>query len=241
MAQKILVSLYDNPRAAFDAVQELINNGFGGGTTSLIANEAVLDHDRDVDMDEGVSGRGQTVSLPAIGPVHITGAMASSMRDSTADLPLISTLTNEGVPMDDANAFAEGIRRGGTLVMVTSPENQVEPARDILSRHDPVDIHQATQRWRQGGWTRFDDTARPLGYEELDWPHSITARPGEGGEEENVENWPQDIAARSGEKFDLEEESSNWPENIVDPDQKTENEDQGTDWPHDITSRPGEE
>jgi hypothetical protein len=241
MTQKILVSLFDNPKAAFDAVQELANHGYGTDMTSLIANETVLDRNRDVDMDEGVSGRGQSMSLPAIGPVHITGPMSSSLGISSADLPLISTLTDEGVPMEDANAFAEGVRRGGTLVMVTSAEMLVDPAKEILSRHNPVDIHQAAQRWRQGGWSRFDDTARPLRYDELDWPESIVRRAGEKHENEPEENWPQDIAARKGEKFEHEEETSNWPENIVDPDQKTDNEDTGTDWPRDITARSDDE
>lgn len=240
MTQKILVSLFDDPREAFDAVQDLANNGYGSDVTSLIANETVLDRNRDMDMGEGVSGRGRTISLPAIGPVHIVGPMVSSLGGSLSNLPLINTLTDEGVPMEDANAFAEGVRRGGTLVMVTSTETLVDPAREILSRHNPVDIHQTVQRWQLGGWSRFDDTARPLRYEELDWPESIVSRSGEGHAQEAEENWPQDIAARGNEKFEQEEESNNWPENIVDPDQKTENEDTGTDWPHDITARPNE-
>ena len=183
------------------------------------------------------------MSIPGVGPVQVMGSMSSGMMGSSTsgrgmDMPIVSTLMQEGIPEADAHAFAEGVRRGGTLILVTAEEMEVSRARDVMSRHQPMDIHDVSNRWQQAGWSRFDANARPLEYHELDWPQSIAARRGERNVEETRENWPQEIAAKGDEKREMEEEATNWPENITDPDKRTDPEEEvGTDWPHNITAR----
>ena len=109
-------------------------------------------------------------------------------------------------------------------------------ARDILNRHNPLDIRGVKSEWNQAGWSRFDASSLPLAVHELDWPQSITTRPGEEASQESAENWPQDFAARGTDKFEEEQTSSSWPENITDPEEKFENSDKGIDWPRNITS-----
>jgi hypothetical protein len=76
-------------------------------------------------------------------------------------------------------------------------------------------------------------------FEELNWPHSITARPGEHAEPEEGESWPHEITARPGEAPETTEES-NWPENITTPSGEFDQTVIERDWPHNITARPEE-
>jgi stress response protein YsnF len=72
---------------------------------------------------------------------------------------LSETLADLGVPYDEAHAYAEGIRRGGALVVVESSDDRAERGMAILRRLHPVDIHERTAQWRQEGWTGSDAIA----------------------------------------------------------------------------------
>jgi uncharacterized protein (TIGR02271 family) len=75
---------------------------------------------------------------------------------------VISRLTDAGIPDEDANVYAEGVRRGGSLVTVyTESDDQAYQAADIMNRHNIVDIDRLGQEYRAGGWTRYDETAGP--------------------------------------------------------------------------------
>ena len=71
----------------------------------------------------------------------------------------METLADLGVPYDEAYAYAEGVRRGGALVVVESSDDRAERGMAILRRLHPVDIHERTAQWRQEGWTGYDATA----------------------------------------------------------------------------------
>ena len=65
---------------------------------------------------------------PVQSRLHYFGPLSSETTNRT----LVSTLSEEGVPDHDANAFAEGVRRGGTLVMVTPDTMGVDQASESL-------------------------------------------------------------------------------------------------------------
>ncbi len=75
---------------------------------------------------------------------------------------IVSRLTGVGVPENDANVYAEGVRRGGSLVTVhTQTDDQAYQAADIMNRHNIVDIASRGTEYRSAGWTRFDENAGP--------------------------------------------------------------------------------
>lgn len=47
--------------------------------------------------------------------------------------------------------YEEGLRRGGTLLTVSAPENRVNTAVDTLMQHNPVDIEKRAAEWQTGG------------------------------------------------------------------------------------------
>jgi uncharacterized protein (TIGR02271 family) len=52
-----------------------------------------------------------------------------------------------------ADYYAEGTRRGGTLVTATTPDNLSDRARDIMRDHHAIDVDERAEQWRNSGWT----------------------------------------------------------------------------------------
>src|SRR5919201_2248438 len=131
MAQT-LVALYDAFTDAERVVQELINDGFARSDIHM-----ALDHAKS------------------------RVAQRSSVEWDSAyeGANLVDTLADLGVPYDEAHSYAEGVRRGGALVVVESSDDRAERGMEILRRLHPVDIHERTAQWRHEGWTGSDATA----------------------------------------------------------------------------------
>ncbi|MCE7984828.1 MAG: DUF2382 domain-containing protein [Caldilinea sp. CFX5] len=73
------------------------------------------------------------------------------MMDS-GDSDAIDTLTNAGLPRNDADAYFEGMRRGGHLVMITTDDDQIDLVVDIMDRYNSVNIQERAEMWRSEGW-----------------------------------------------------------------------------------------
>jgi uncharacterized protein (TIGR02271 family) len=52
-----------------------------------------------------------------------------------------------------ADYYAEGTRRGGTLVTAAAPDNLAERAADIMRDHNAIDVDERAEQWRNSGWT----------------------------------------------------------------------------------------
>jgi hypothetical protein len=66
----------------------------------------------------------------------------------------------------DAEVYAEGVRRGETLLTVQVEEANVSHTRDLLNKYNPTDVHGESSNWRSEGWSKFDESASP--YEHTD-------------------------------------------------------------------------
>jgi hypothetical protein len=85
---------------------------------------------------------------------------ASTERDvAYARAHLVETFIALGAPQEQAYAYAEGVRRGGALVVVESRNDQAQQGMEILRRLQPVNMHERAARWRQEGWTGSDAPA----------------------------------------------------------------------------------
>jgi hypothetical protein len=65
--------------------------------------------------------------------------------------------------LDDADAeiYAEGVRRGETLLTVQVEDANVSRTRDLLNKYNPTDVHGESTNWRSEGWSKFDESASP--------------------------------------------------------------------------------
>jgi uncharacterized protein (TIGR02271 family) len=75
---------------------------------------------------------------------------------STPSDNLIDDLENDGVPRTDAHAYAEGVRRGGSLVAVECDDDEVERVVDILDDDGVLDLDEQQTSWRSEGWQGHD-------------------------------------------------------------------------------------
>jgi uncharacterized protein (TIGR02271 family) len=75
---------------------------------------------------------------------------------SNASDNLISDLENVGVPRSDAHAYAEGVRRGGSVVAVECDEGELNRVIDILDDDGVLDLGEQRTAWNSEGWQGHD-------------------------------------------------------------------------------------
>src|SRR3954468_4597082 len=179
MAQAI-TRLFDRYEDAEAAVRELEAAGVPHHDISLIANNAEgrpvqSDGREGSDASEG-AGKGATtgglvgggagllaglgmLAIPGLGPVVAAGWLVSTPVGAGARRGVggpAGTLVGAGVDENDANAYAEGVRRGGALVTVRSSETMVDRIVDILDDDGTVDLDQRTDSWRSANQGRSE-------------------------------------------------------------------------------------
>ncbi len=117
------------------------------------------------------------LAIPGVGPViaagplgtalsALLGAGAGALAGGVAG-GLIGALVDLGVPEDEAGYYAEGVRRGGTLVTVRADDTRVDEVRRVLDRHHAVNIRERVAAWRERGWTRYEPNAKPYTAEQV--------------------------------------------------------------------------
>ena len=182
-----LTGLFDNYDDARRAVQDLEAAGVPHRDISLVANNAhgghVVNGDHAAQASGDDAGKGAGIgatiggvggllaglgmlAIPGLGPVVAAGWLASTAVGAIGGAVvggaaggLVGALTHAGVPEADAHVYAEGVRRGGTLVTAKVQDNLVPTARAVLTDQSTVDIAARRDAYRQQGWSRFDDGA----------------------------------------------------------------------------------
>ena len=102
------------------------------------------------------------LAIPGVGPVVAAGwlvATALGAGVGAASGGLLGSLVGAGISESDANVYAEGVRRGGTLVTVRAEEGQAAVIEQTLAKHSTVDTGTRADEYRRGGWSRFDESA----------------------------------------------------------------------------------
>ena len=62
---------------------------------------------------------------------------------------LLAELTLRGVPDEDAQAYAEGVRRGGAIICVRADaREEAEEAAELMLEHGALDIDACASGWR---------------------------------------------------------------------------------------------
>lgn len=185
---KTIVAIYDDITAARQVVEDLVKADFARSTISLITNDAQNQYGHYLDehytaRDDAVTasegaGFGAVVggltgalvglaalTIPGIGLAIAAGPIVAVLTGTIAGAVtggVVGALVKSGVPEDEAPYYAEGIRRGGTLVSVETSDTL--RAEDILNRYGSINIHERSNVWRQAGWQGIDaavDRAEP--------------------------------------------------------------------------------
>ena len=178
--------LYDSYQDAETAVRALEAAGIHHQDISLVANNAgnryqpnVKEGNEAENGAEGGAGFGAVVggaaglmaglgllAIPGVGPVVAAGWLVATAVGAVGGAAvggaaggLVGAMIGNGIPEQDANVYAEGVRRGGTLVTVRAEDSLAPRAKEILQKYNSVDLRERGQAYRQAGWNRFDPNA----------------------------------------------------------------------------------
>ena len=116
------------------------------------------------------------LAIPGIGPIVAAGPLAAALAGAGVGAVaggLIGGLTGAGVSEDDANYYAEAVRRGSALVTVRADDERADEAARIMRSHGAVDIESRAGQWREEGWTRHDPTAEPYPVEKMERDRAV--------------------------------------------------------------------
>jgi len=103
------------------------------------------------------------LAIPGIGPIVAAGWAASTLAGVvTGGVTggVVGALAESGVSKDDADVYAEAIRRGGALVVARVNDNDAARYQAVLDRSGVSAATRATA-YRTSGWKGFDPAATP--------------------------------------------------------------------------------
>lgn len=177
-------ALYDSYESATAAVRDLEAMGVPHSDISLVANnaderyganrtgEAGDDAGKGAGLGAALGGAGGLLAglgmlaIPGLGPVVAAGWLASTAVGAVTGAVvggaaggIIGSMTEAGVPERDAHVYAEGVRRGGTLVSARVDDARATEANAVLQRNKSVNLETRGQAYRDAGWTSFDPNA----------------------------------------------------------------------------------
>jgi hypothetical protein len=177
MAERRITAFFNTYDEAAKAVQRLEAARIPGFEISLISNNvnnvhshhAVRAYGETDDHDFAgagaaagtIAGGGAgllaglgTVAVPGLGPVIAAGWLVSTLVGAGAGAALggfVGALADAGLSKEDAEAYAEGIRQGGTLVTVRVDEADMDRVVNILDDEGRIEPGRAEKDWRSEG------------------------------------------------------------------------------------------
>lgn len=184
MTAKVTISrLFDDYADAQNAVAHLQDAGVAPDDISVIANNAdkwfspdyAAGAGKGAIIGAGFGGFGGLLAglgllaIPGLGPVVAAGWLAAAAAGAVAVGAaggVIGMMAEAGVAVNDAEIYAESIRRGGSLVSARVAEADRARLEAVL---DPssVDVAQRRDRLTSSGWTGFDPAAPDFTSEDI--------------------------------------------------------------------------
>jgi hypothetical protein len=194
---KLVVGLFETIGEADRAVQELIDGGFPHADISAVANDPGGSFDNSVAAGEpntaegaGVGAVGGSllggtfgllvglgvIAIPGLGPVLAAGplltigATALGAGVGAGVGGVLGALTSAGVPEHEAHFYNEGLRTGGSLVTVTTADDEAGRAAEIMRRGGAVELRDEGVHGK--GDQFFDPQTAPRTDDDVDRPRT---------------------------------------------------------------------
>jgi hypothetical protein len=213
-----VVALYNRLDNAHAAVRELVAAGFSRDDISLVANNVTGEYSRSAASDDvtGEEGAGfgavvgsltgvmvglTAIAIPGIGPIIAAGPLAALLGGTTGAAVgavlgavtggITASLVNVGVPEDEAEYYAESVRRGDILVTVTANGDDARDAMNIMQRHYPVNVENRATEWRKSGWEGFDPEGDPYDADALARERAMYGKDSVEQYDDAVRNYPK--------------------------------------------------
>jgi hypothetical protein len=194
-----MTGLYDDHADAVRIAREIAQAGVPASDISLVArggaDAAAPEPEASPAAQAGVAvgtlvggGAGLAaglgaIAIPGIGPVVATGWLVATVFGAAVGATagaaaggLVGALTDSGVSPEDASAYAEGVRRGGTLLTARVEESLAATVAAILQRSHPVGPEAGADLYRGSGWTEMTGPDGPIPAAELPREHKAPYR-----------------------------------------------------------------
>jgi hypothetical protein len=179
---QVISALFDSYEQAAEAVRALKDNGVRSEDISVVANnaEGYVVEDGDEVAEDASAGAGigallggagglmaglGMVAIPGVGPVIAGGWLLATAVGAVAGAAvggvaggIVGAMTEAGINEQEAHVYAEGVRRGGTLVSARVEDKKADLAGTILGR-ERVDLASRRRAYEAEGWERFDEDA----------------------------------------------------------------------------------
>ncbi len=147
---------HDDNEAGEGAAKGATTGGLIGGGAGLLAGLGML-------------------AIPGLGPVVAAGWLVSTAAGAVAGAiaggatgGVLGALKDAGHSDEDAHVYAEGVRRGGSLVSVRPhSSDEARRAEQILNEQGGVDAARRGAGYREAGWDRFDEAASPYDRDQI--------------------------------------------------------------------------
>ena len=188
--------LYNSQMEARTAVRDLEAAGLKNGDISIVASNAdnLYDaktksyHDLDGkdDRAEGAATGGGIgaaaggaagllaglglIAIPGVGPVVAAGWLVATLSGALAGGATGGVIgafaQHAGLSKEDADLYAEGLRRGGAVVSARVGDADAARYQAVMDRSS-VKISDRADAYRKSGWTTYNPTARPYSVDEV--------------------------------------------------------------------------
>ena len=103
------------------------------------------------------------LAIPGLGWLAVGGWLGTTLLGTAvgAAVGLTGALMGAGVSHEDAELYNEGVRRGGVLLAVKSPDGQAQQVAEILGDDGAVDIDERADLYKQEGFIPTQTPVRP--------------------------------------------------------------------------------
>jgi len=115
------------------------------------------------------------LAIPGAGPAVAAGWLVSALAGAAAGAAtggVLGALTQAGVSDDDAQVYAEGLRRGGAVVSTRVPDADAARLQAVMDRSS-VRLSDRAAAYRKAGWSRFDPAATPYTADQIKRERSL--------------------------------------------------------------------
>lgn len=163
---------YDEYETARSVVEQMESSGISSSNVSIVGRNG----DGETNAGEGagigagvggaaglLAGLGM-LAIPGVGPVVAAGWLAATAVGAVAGAAtggIVGSFIKEGHDENEANYYAETVRRGGSVVSVRAEPQQEAAVEAILDGATPINRDTRMAQYRQDGWSRFDENADP--------------------------------------------------------------------------------
>ena len=109
------------------------------------------------------------MAIPGVGPVVAAGWLVATLAGAAAGGVTggaVGALTEAGIGKDEADVYAEGLRRGGAVVSARVADTDAARLQAIMDS-SAVRVTERAAAYRKSGWKTFDPNAAPYNADQV--------------------------------------------------------------------------